>query len=814
MATGTLEGSTIASTYKSILKVKGGANNVLDADPQLIEDGDGNDSVLGISTDSVLISGSGTRLDFNTDGSGEYISGDGTDLTIAAGTAVNITADVIDLSDATKDITLNAAVDALNFDSNTLSIDASNNRVGIGTAAPSVPLEVVGQTNLVAGTAIADDDASANGTASWSKSNCTLAHDTTWYEQTTNGNANGIAFLPNISYTSGKLYYMKVKIKDGSAASQPVSMYMYDGSGVQESETLTTTSAGFVEKMWIFKATNTTASGRAGFKVHNDLSGSNVEWQSFICYEYNAIGFNSDYDTAIGSPGDDTLSLVTAGEERMRIDSSGNVGIGTASPIANLDILGDEEALVVRTGDSGRVGIAIKNTDTGSDVNFTDGFIFKLDSDESAHISQSHDNYMAFHTNASEKMRITSAGNVGIGTDGPDSRLHVAGSGDTAIRLEKTDATTSEWVIVVSNTQFMIRDEKNTADIIAFDEAPGGTINLKGTAYTGSTDLQLDHAKNIVSVSDKNWKTDLGEIENGLEILNNLKPRYFKWKRDAQNNNLTDIEQPRLAGFFAQELYEALPEGSPGGSNLDEKGEEHWGMNSRAIIAVNTKSIQELSAKVEVEADYRLKENEISISDGLERLNQLKPYKFNFKTDPDKDVDGFFAHEVSDIVPEAIIGAKDAMKEEKVSYAIQAVEAVEAQDAVYETVTKQRQKVVVSEVEEEVSSTEIVLEDGKYVQKTTTETVTKEVETPQYEEVPLYDEDGEEVGTHTIPVMEDYEEEQLVSEAVEAVDAVDAVDAVSESVPDYQSIDQSKLVPLLVASVQELSAKVEALENA
>ena len=76
------------------------------------------------------------------DRDGEYISSDGTDLTIAAGTALNITADVIDLSDATKDVTLNAAVDALNFDSNTLSIDATNNRVGIGTTAPTQLLQV------------------------------------------------------------------------------------------------------------------------------------------------------------------------------------------------------------------------------------------------------------------------------------------------------------------------------------------------------------------------------------------------------------------------------------------------------------------------------------------------------------------------------------------------------------------------------------------------------------------------------------------------------------------------------------------------
>ena len=111
-------------------------------------------SILKVAagTPSVLVSGSGVKLYFS-DAGGEYISGDGTDLTIAAGTALNITADVIDLSDATKDVTLNAAVDALNFDSNTLSIDASNNRVGIGTASPSAELEIdsAGKTRIVIG---------------------------------------------------------------------------------------------------------------------------------------------------------------------------------------------------------------------------------------------------------------------------------------------------------------------------------------------------------------------------------------------------------------------------------------------------------------------------------------------------------------------------------------------------------------------------------------------------------------------------------------------------------------------------------------
>ena len=92
------------------------------------------------------------------------------------------------------------------------------------------------------------------------------------------------------------------------------------------------------------------------------------------------------------------------------------------------------------------------------------------------------------------------------------------------------------------------------------------------------------------------------------------------------------------------------------------------------------------------------------------------------------------------------------------------VQAVTAKDAVM----GERQKTKTVEVEEEVSNTEIVKEGGKYVEKTTTETVTNQVEQGVTEEVDLYNEDGEKIGKHTIPVMESYE----VSPAVEAVDEV------------------------------------------
>ena len=58
-------------------------------------------------------------------------------------------------------------------------------------------------------------------------------------------------------------------------------------------------------------------------------------------------------------------------------------------------------------------------------------------------------------------------------------------------------------------------------------------------------------------------------------------------------------------------------------------------------------------------SDYRLKENINYEFDALDRVKQLKPARFNFIADANTTVDGFIAHEVSDIVPEAITGEKD-----------------------------------------------------------------------------------------------------------------------------------------------------------
>ncbi len=58
-------------------------------------------------------------------------------------------------------------------------------------------------------------------------------------------------------------------------------------------------------------------------------------------------------------------------------------------------------------------------------------------------------------------------------------------------------------------------------------------------------------------------------------------------------------------------------------------------------------------------SDYRLKENVVPMSDAVARVNALKPVRFNFKSDKNETVDWFIAHEVQEIVPEAVSGEKD-----------------------------------------------------------------------------------------------------------------------------------------------------------
>ena len=150
-------------------------------------------------------------------------------------------------------------------------------------------------------------------------------------------------------------------------------------------------------------------------------------------------------------------------------------------------------------------------------------------------------------------------------------------------------------------------------------------------------------------------------------------------------------------------------------------------------------------------------------------LYQLYDRKIKFEKEDEWDEWGAAGRKIPEVKQEIpSVKAKAAVYED-----VEVEPAVEAKDAVM----GERQKESSKEVDK--SEVQVVKEGGKYVQKTV---VSKEVVKEKvYEEVSLYDEDAEEIGKHSIPVMEEYEEEpavkakaavterRLVSEAVKAV---------------------------------------------
>jgi hypothetical protein len=427
----------------------------------------------------------------------------------------------------------------LTVDTNTLFVDSANNRVGIGTSSPSYAIDT-----LSSGAIVAQFKRDASG-----------------------GGSGGIRFGNN-----DKQFTLYGDNSNG--------LTIYDGS----TERLRIDASGNVG------IGTTSIAGKFNVGGGRSNFGANSEVYS-IAVGYTQGRCNSGQTYYIGATDSATPNLVfsnAAGTERMRIDNSGNVGIGTSSPSS---YEASANNLVVVDSD-GVAGITIVGSSAGaSAIHFADG----ASGSESyrGYIAYSHNgDYMRFASAATEHMRIDSSGNLLVGT--------TASEGPSQLSVVQTD--TNQAAIACRHT--LGAGEPFVRFINSINNAVIGTIvnsGNTGTAYNTSSDYRL--------------KEDMQPITGAIERVNALNPVNFAWKVDGS----------RVDGFLAHEAQAVVPEAVTGTKDamqdekyevtpavLDEDGNvvteavmgtrsvpNYQGIDQSKLVPLLTAALQEAIAEIE-----------------------------------------------------------------------------------------------------------------------------------------------------------------------------------------------------------------------
>lgn len=287
--------------------------------------------------------------------------------------------------------------------------------------------------------------------------------------------------------------------------------------------------------------------------------------------------FANDTDTGWWRQAANTMAASTGGTERMRIDSSGNVGIGGTPVSHRLLVEGTNQflgAFLRPAATNGSLMQIIVGKDTGT--NYAQGaltYTYNSGTPANSYVS------LGNSTTDSAMLNVLGNGYVGIGTTAPNTPLSIGGpiTAYTSARIGVLwDSGNSHQGLVLQNSSASF-----SGSPIIFVNSAGG---LSGYVAQAASSVTYNTS------SDRRLKENISPTVRGLSVLTSIPVKDF--------NFIGDNNKKRVQGFVAQEIMSAYPEavstnGDNGRTPL-RKGDMSWGVDYGRLTPLLVKSIQEL----------------------------------------------------------------------------------------------------------------------------------------------------------------------------------------------------------------------------